>query len=104
MTVDTVDRPVNPETKIRDTGLDRAFVIFLYVLLTLILAALLYPLIFVVSASISDPSAIMAGKVVLFPVGFTLQAYQAVLDYDLVWVGFSNSLFCSAGTVVNLAF
>jgi putative aldouronate transport system permease protein len=104
MAVNTVDGPVNPETKIRDTGLDRAFVIFLYVLLTLILAALLYPLIFVVSASISDPSAIMAGKVVLFPVGFTLQAYQAVLDYDLIWVGFSNSLFYTVvGTVVNLA-
>lgn len=104
MAVNTVDRPENPETKIRDTGLDRAFVIGLYVLLTLILAALLYPLIFVVSASISDPSAIMAGKVVLFPVGFTLQAYQAVLDYDLIWVGFSNSLFYTVvGTVVNLA-
>jgi putative aldouronate transport system permease protein len=104
MAVKTVDRPVNPETKIRDTGLDLVFIVFLYLLLTLILATLLYPLIFVVSASISDPSAIMAGKVVLFPVGFTLQAYQAVLDYDLIWVGFSNSLFYTvAGTVVNLA-
>jgi putative aldouronate transport system permease protein len=104
MAVNTGDRPANPETKIRDTGLDRVFIIFLIALLTLILAALLYPLIFVVSASISDPSAIMAGKVVLFPVGFTLKAYQAVLDYDLIWVGFSNSLFYTVvGTVVNLA-
>ena len=45
----------------------------------------------------------MAGKVVLFPVGFTLKAYQAVLDYDQIWVGFSNSLFYTvAGTLVNL--
>jgi putative aldouronate transport system permease protein len=91
------------KTKIRDTGLDLVFIIVLYVILSLILVSLLYPLIFVVSASISDPSAIMAGKVVLFPVGFTLKAYQAVMDYPKIWMGFSNSLFYTvAGTLVNL--
>jgi putative aldouronate transport system permease protein len=92
-----------PKTKIRERGLDLVFLVFLYLILSLILVSLLYPLVFVVSASISDPSAIMAGKVVLFPVGFTLKAYEAVLDYDLIWVGFSNSLFYTvAGTLVNL--
>jgi putative aldouronate transport system permease protein len=90
-------------TKIRDTGLDLVFIIFIYFILSLILVSLLYPLIFVVSASISDPSAIMAGKVVLFPVGFSLKAYQAILQYKQIWVGFSNSLFYTiAGTLVNL--
>ena len=92
-----------PKKKIRETGLDLVFIIFLYLILSLILVSLLYPLIFVVSASISDPSAIMAGKVVLFPVGFTLRAYQAILEYKQIWVGFSNSLFYTvAGTLVNL--
>lgn len=91
------------KTKIRDTGLDLVFIIFLYFILSVILVTMLYPLIFVVSASISDPSAIMAGKVVLFPVGFTLRAYQAILEYKQIWVGFSNSLFYTvAGTLVNL--
>ena len=91
------------KTKIQDTGLDLVFIIFLYFVLSLILVSLLYPLIFVVSASISDPSAIMAGKVVLFPVGFSLKAYQAILEYKQIWVGFSNSLFYTvAGTLVNL--
>ena len=104
MAVNSVDRPVNPATKIRDTGLDLVFIIFLYLFLAFILVTLLYPLIFVLSASISDPSALMAGKVVLFPVGFTLQAYQAVLDYNQIWVGFANSLFYTVvGTGVNLA-
>jgi multiple sugar transport system permease protein/putative aldouronate transport system permease protein len=103
MAVKTVDQQAGPRIKIRDTGLDLVFIIILYLLLSLILAILLYPLIFVLSASVSDPSAIMAGKVVLFPVGFTLKAYQAVLDYDLIWVGFSNSLFYTVvGTLVNL--
>jgi putative aldouronate transport system permease protein len=103
MTVKTIEQQVKPTKKIRDTGLDLVFISLLYFFLTLILVTLLYPLIFVLSASISDPSAIMAGRVVLFPVGFTLQAYKAVLDYDLIWVGFSNSLFYTvAGTIVNL--
>ena len=94
---------VKAKSKIRDTGLDLVFIIFLRLILALILVALLYPLIFVLSASISDPSAVMAGKVVLFPVGFTLRAYKAVLDYAQIWVGFSNSLFyTAAGTLVNL--
>lgn len=92
-----------PKTKIRERGLDLVFLIFLYFILSLILVSLLYPLIFVMSASISDPSAIMAGKVVLFPVGFSLKAYQAILEYKQIWVGFSNSLFYTvAGTLVNL--
>lgn len=91
------------KTKIRETGLDLVFIIFLYFILSVILVSMLYPLIFVVSASISDPSAIMAGKVVLLPVGFTLRAYQAILEYKQIWVGFSNSLFYTvAGTLVNL--
>lgn len=103
MAVKIVDQRAGSRTKIRDTGLDFVFMIILNLLLSLIMAVLLYPLIFVLSASISDPSAIMAGKVVLLPVGFTLKAYQAILDYDLIWVGFSNSLFYTvAGTLVNL--
>jgi multiple sugar transport system permease protein/putative aldouronate transport system permease protein len=94
---------VVPKRKIRETGLDLVFVILLYVILSLILISLLYPIIFVMSASISEPSAVMAGKVVLFPVGFTLRAYQAILEYKQIWVGFSNSLFYTvAGTLVNL--
>jgi putative aldouronate transport system permease protein len=103
MAVEIAAQQSKINTKIRERGFDLVFVIFLYVIFSLILVALLYPLIFVLSASISDPSAIMAGKVVLFPVGFTLKAYQAVIDYPKIWVGFSNSLFYTvAGTLVNV--
>ncbi len=103
MAVNNALQIVKTKKKIRDRGFDLAFMIFIYVILSLILVILLYPIIFVLSASISDPSAIMAGKVVLFPVGFTLKAYQAVMDYPKIWVGFSNSLFYTvAGTLVNV--
>ena len=103
MAVENALQMVKTKTKIRDRGFDLVFMIFIFVILSLILVILLYPIIFVLSASISDPSSIMAGKVVLFPVGFTLKAYQAVMDYPKIWAGFSNSLFYTvAGTLVNV--
>jgi putative aldouronate transport system permease protein len=99
----TIKITAQRKTKIRERGFDLVFIIFINVILFFILVALLYPIIFVLSSSISDPSAIMAGRVVLFPIGLTLKAYQAVANYPKIWVGFSNSLFYTVvGTLVNL--
>lgn len=88
---------------IRETGSDRWFTIANYVILTLFLAAVAYPLIFVVSASISSPSAVTAGKVWLWPVDLSWEGYDAVFKSDRIWTGFRNSLFyASAGTFVNV--
>ena len=67
-----VQNPVWKQKKngrIHATGHDRAFVIIVYALLALITLLILYPLIFVLSASISDPNAVNSGKVWLWPVG-----------------------------------
>ena len=61
-----VQNPVWKQKKngrIHATGHDRAFVIIVYALLALITLLILYPLIFVLSASISDPNAVNSGKV-----------------------------------------
>ncbi|WP_309120640.1 carbohydrate ABC transporter permease [Paenibacillus sp.] len=68
-----------------------------------ILLIVLYPLLFVLSASFSDPRQVMNGEMWLWPVGFTLDAYREVFNYGAVWVGYKNTLFYSfAGTVVNI--
>lgn len=65
----------------------------------------LYPLVYIVSASISSPDAVVAGKVWLFPVDFTLDGYKEVLNYKPIWTGYSNSLFyASVGTFINVVF
>lgn len=64
----------------------------------------LYPLIFVVSASISDPTAVNSGKVILWPVGFNIKGYQAILKSKWITTGYRNSLFYTvAGTVLNVS-
>ena len=55
---------------------DRFFQTVITVLMVLFLLIELYPLIYVVSASLSDADAVAAGKLVLWPIGFTLQGYE----------------------------
>lgn len=90
-------------SRIRETGVDRAFNIINYTLLTLFLLLILYPLIYVVSASFSDGAAVIAGRVWLWPINPSLYAYEKVFSYPLIWTGYGNSLFYAVvGTLVNV--
>ena len=88
---------------IKNSPADQFFVILVYVFLTLILLIILLPLIYVVSASFSDPSAVIAGEVWLWPVRPTLRGYEAVFKNPKILSGFMNSFFYMiVGTVVNI--
>lgn len=82
---------------------DRVFMTGVYVFLILVLIVMLYPLIYVVSASFSSPEAVANGKVFLFPVEPTLMGYEAVFQNQKIVTGFLNSVFyLVVGTTVNL--
>ena len=83
---------------IRSTRADRVFYVVNALLLTLFLAAVLYPLIYVISCSFSSGEALNAGKVNLLPVGFTLDGYRAIMNYRDIWTGFGNSFLYTFGT------
>ncbi|MEQ7011407.1 carbohydrate ABC transporter permease, partial [Actinopolymorpha sp. B17G11] len=87
----------------RETRSDRIFTISNYVVLTLFLLAVLYPLVFILSASMSDPLAVSSGRVWLWPVDFNFTGYQAVVEYRSIVRGFLNSVFYAGfGTFVNV--
>ena len=63
----------------------------------------LYPLILVVSCSLSDPSLVASGQVVLFPKGFTLDGYKAVFSNKDIMTGYANTIFYTVlGTITRL--
>jgi putative aldouronate transport system permease protein len=63
----------------------------------------LYPLVYVISASFSDPVLVISGKITLLPKGLTLDGYKRIFNYSLIWVGYRNTLiYASVGTIVNL--
>lgn len=87
----------------RDTGSDRAFTIVNYIILTLFLISVAYPLVYVLSASISSPGAVISGKMWLWPVEPTLDGYRAVFRNAKILTGFKNSLFYTvAGTFISV--
>ncbi|MGO4268987.1 carbohydrate ABC transporter permease [Paenibacillus sp. TAF58] len=92
------------KTAIRESQGDRLFLLGIYMLLTVVLIVVLFPLIFIVSSSFSSPQAVVSGKVWLFPVEFTLEGYKAVFRNPQIVSGYMNSLFYAvAGTAVNVA-
>ena len=93
---------MNTKFKNSSTG-DKAFIILVYVLLSAVMLIVLYPLIYIVSASFSDPQAVVSGKVMLWPVDVTLRGYKAVFRNPKILTGFMNSfIYMGVGTVVNL--
>jgi len=83
---------------------DRVFYVVITVFLTLFFLVVLYPCVYVVSASISSGAALNASKVTLFPVGFTLDSYKLVLADSTVWLSYGMSLFYTiTGTFLSVA-
>ena len=74
-----------------------------YILLGLLLITILYPLVYVISASFSSGEALASGVVRLFPVEPTLLSYKTVFEYDAIWIGSVNSIiYTAAGTLVSM--
>lgn len=85
------------------TGSDRAFYAVIGCFLCLLILAILYPIILVLSSSLSSPAAVYAGRVFLWPVDWSLEGYRAVFKNRNIMTGFSNTvLYTSAGTCINL--
>lgn len=82
---------------------DKIFNIITYILLTIGVILVIYPLYFIIIASFSDPNMVLNGKVWLFSQGVSLDGYRYILRYDRLWIGYRNSIFYTiAGTLVNL--
>ena len=82
---------------------DKVFYVIITIILTLFLIAVAYPCIYVVSASFSAGSAVNAGKVILWPVQFSLESYKLVMSDPDVWRSFLNSIFYTVtGTLLSV--
>ena len=82
---------------------DKVYYSICYIVTFVLLIMVLYPIIYVVSASFSSGSAVTRGDVWLWPVDFSLEGYRAVFKYKNVWIGYRNTIFYTIfGTFINL--
>lgn len=93
----------NETTTISRSSDDRVFDAILYAIAAVIIVIILYPLIFIVSASFSDPTKVLAGEVWLLPKGLNVDAYTNILHNGKIWTGYRNTIMYTViGTSINL--
>lgn len=90
--------------KVKPGRNDKIFFTICYTIIIVLTILVLYPIVYIVSASFSDAAALARGEVWLWPVDFSLDGYRAVFNYDKVWIGYRNTIFyVVVGTVINVA-
>jgi putative aldouronate transport system permease protein len=103
MTALTQRLQVRKSNAIRDSRGDRIFTLFNYLFLSVILIMVLYPLVYVLAASFSEPAAVTAGEVFLWPVRPTLIGYEKIFQHPTIMQGFANSIFYAViGSFINV--
>ncbi len=76
------------------------FKVIAYFFVSIFALMCFYPLVYALSASISAGADVLAGKVLLFPIGFQIDAISAVIHNKLFWISYSNTFFVTLyGTV-----
>lgn len=94
---------VTKRTKMRMTKGDVVFTICNYIFVILAVVITLYPLIYVLSASISEPTKVNSGAMWLWPVDITFTGYKRVFSDPDIWSGYANTIFYTVfGTLINL--
>lgn len=99
------DRPSRAGTLIGPKD-SRGYRVFLWVngaLLIVMSLLMLYPFITVLAQSFSSVGAIRAGLVNIWPVGFNVETYQAVVENALFWRNYRNTVvYTVVGTVIAM--
>ena len=97
------NRPSRVKKSVINSSSDRWFHILNYAILTLFTLIVLYPLVFVVSCSLSSAYAVISNKVWLWPVNFSMDSYKAIIRHPLLLSGYGNAmLYTVFGTAVSV--
>lgn len=88
----------------KSSGLsDKFYLAFVYLLVWSSIALIVFPLLNIVSSSFSSPSAVSSGKVLLWPIEFSLEGYKTIFTSKYIVTGFYNSvIYTVIGTIVNV--
>lgn len=82
---------------------DRIFRGIVIILCALILIVILYPIWFVIIASISNSDLVNQGKVVFWPKDIRFYGFQQVFQDSRIWIGYRNTIiYVVVGTILNL--
>lgn len=82
---------------------DKVFDICIIIVLSIIAAIVVYPMIYVLSCSISDPDLTRAGEVWLLPKGITFKGYIEIFSSSKLIIGYRNTIiYTVVGTTMSV--
>ncbi|WP_127588558.1 carbohydrate ABC transporter permease [Paenibacillus koleovorans] len=91
--------------RVRKSASENMGDVFIYLSMWFVLVITLYPFIYIVSLSVSEPTYVIQQLVWLWPKGFSLNAYKMVFDNPDVWTSYYNTIYYTVvGTAINISF
>ena len=94
-----------PDSFRSQSASDKLLDIIVWIVVAFAVIVTAYPFLYVVSVAFSDGAAVARGDVYLLPVGFSLETFKMVMNYDQLWVAYGNSIFYTiVGTICNVVF
>lgn len=88
----------------KEQGADKAFNVIVLTVMICFAFLFMYPLYFVVIASVSNPDMVNSGNVLFWPKGITLEGFRYVLGEVRIWSGYRNTiLYAAGGTLLGVA-
>lgn len=87
----------------RESATDKIFIFFNTIFILFLIAIVVYPLLYIVSASISNPTLVNSGEMWLFPKDITFEGYERVFQNEAIWNGYKNTIiYTISGVIVHL--
>jgi putative aldouronate transport system permease protein len=82
----------------------RLFDVFNVIFMTILIMVMVYPIVYIFSASISDNALVAGGQVILWPKAITLVAYERLLQEKQLWISYWNTIrYTVLHTLLTLA-
>jgi putative aldouronate transport system permease protein len=94
---------IKKSTAVKYSAADKLFMTINGVVMSIITVLILYPLYYVLVASLTDPDIVNTGKFLLYPEKLFLDGYIRIFQIESIWRGYANTLlYTTAGTIVSL--
>ena len=89
--------------RIKGSKSDIIYFTIIGIILALLTLIVVYPIYFIIIASISNPDAVLGGEVFLWPIDITFSGYRRLVDESLIWSGYLNTIiYTIVGTIFNI--
>ena len=89
--------------KVKMSTGDKVFAVINTIIMILVCIAIVYPLYYVLLASVTDPVVVSSGKILLYPEAWYTNGYETTLKYQPLWTGYANTIkYTVLGTLISL--